>query len=354
MTPLEFTEKLGISLPLIAAPMAGISTPELAAAVCRAGGLGMLAADLQMPEEIEADVKKLRSLTDAPFAVNLRIPPRERGSLDQAEKVDYALSDLRAELGIAPRTDFSKYSEPDFDKQLEAVLDLGVKIVSCSFGGFREAYEEKLHKAGIFILGAATTLREAKVQRAAHADAVILQGAEAGGPRLYFESDAEDSLVGLSVLIPEAARAIRLPLVASGGIGTAAAARAALAAGASAVMVGSAIACAPESAAPELMRRSMGAASDTMTRVSDLFSGRPERVMKSGLIEALSRAGVKSAGYPYQRYLMQGIQQAAAEQGRADLLRMPLGQAGNIFSCRRASDSVRDIAAGLRACMKTD
>lgn len=307
----DFCGRLGIEVPLLSAPMTGITTPELVAAVSNAGGLGILAADLMSPEEIISAAAQTKRLTDRPFGINLRIPPRDRGSLEQAEKVAYALSDLRKELGLEEKVDFSRFSEPEFESQLEAVLETGVPVVSCTFGGFREVYGEKLHQAGVYILGAATTLREAKVQRAADSDAVILQGVEAGGPRLYFESDPEEASVGLSVLLPEAARALKLPLIASGGIGSAFSVKGAMMAGASAVMVGSALACSPEAGAPKLMRDAMIAASDTATCLTDLFSGRLERVMKNGLIEALSRAGVRSAGYPYQRYIMQDMMEAA-------------------------------------------
>lgn len=211
----DFCGRLGIEVPLLSAPMTSITTPELVAAVSNAGGLGILAADLMSPEEIISAAAQTKRLTDRPFGINLRIPPRDRGSLEQAEKVAYALSDLRKELGLEEKVDFSRFSEPEFESQLEAVLETGVPVVSCTFGGFREVYGEKLHQAGVYILGAATTLREAKVQRAADSDAVILQGVEAGGPRLYFESDPEEASVGLSVLLPEAARALKLHLTAA-------------------------------------------------------------------------------------------------------------------------------------------
>ena len=342
-----FCDRFGISKPLVGAPMTGVSSPELAAAVSNAGGLGMLALDLSSPEDIIGDISHVRELTDRPFAVNLRIPPRDRGDARQAERVDYALGDLRKELGLPEKTGWENQSEPDFDEQFDAVMACGVPVVSCSCGGFREKYEERLHKAGVLILGAATTLREAKVQRAAHADAVVLQGVEAGGPRLYFESEPGESVVALGVLLSECRRAIRLPLVAAGGISTGNAAAAALVAGASAVMVGTAIACSPESKAPDLMKRSMVAASDTATCLTDLLSGRLERVMSNGLVEALKRAGVQSAGYPYQRYVMQCIMEAAARAGRGDLLRMPVGQGATVFCCRRAAESLGDIVEGL-------
>ena len=187
----DFCNRFGISMPLVEAPMTGASSPELAAAVSNAGGLGMLALDLLSPQDITKEIARTRELTDKPFAVNLRVPPRDRGDAEQAARVDYALSDLRKELGLPEESGWKECSEPDFDEQFEAVLASGVPFVSCSCGGFREVYEEKLHSRGALILGAATTLREAKVQRAAHADVVVLQGAEAGGPRLYFESEPE-------------------------------------------------------------------------------------------------------------------------------------------------------------------
>ena len=225
-----FKSLTGATLPVMNAPMAGVTTPEMVAAVSNAGGLGVLAADFLEAGEITSAVAAVRAQTDKPFAVNLRIPSvAQRG--DCAPLVA-SLEALRQELGCSETLPL-----PDFEDQFQAVLEADIPVVRVCFGGFREIYADKLKEKGVRVIGAATTLREAKVQRAAGVDAVLVQGSEAGGPRLSFESSEEDA-VGLMSLIGPASRATGLPVVASGGVATGRQMASCLVAGACAVEVG--------------------------------------------------------------------------------------------------------------------
>ena len=239
----RFLEVTSVSIPLMNAPMAEVSGPALTAAVCRAGGLGVLAGDELLPEALSNAIDEVRRLAgaDARFAVNLRVPPAKAPTpegIDCQRRMLAALEDLAADLGLEPNT---IEELPDFDAQFDVLLEKHVPVVSVTFGGLREEYDERLKEAGTVWMGTATTLREAKVLRAAGADLVVVQGIEAGGPRLNFESSDDEAAVGMSVLTTHAARATRLPVIASGGIAEPQQVYGALAAGARAVMVGSAL-----------------------------------------------------------------------------------------------------------------
>ena len=221
----RFAKLLGIEVPFLNAPMEGIATPELVAAVSEAGGLGVIPAAGLAPDEIRAFAARVKELTQKPFAVNLAVPvDAPADAAERFERFGDAVSMLLEELELpagegasyAERYDLEGCTRPDFFEQFDAALEVRPAAVISSFGGFREPEEEKLAELGIVNIGTATTLREAKVLRAAGCGAVIVQGAEAAGPRLSFE-DPEDALVGLMSLVPAAVRATGLPVIAAGG-----------------------------------------------------------------------------------------------------------------------------------------
>ena len=220
----RFAKLLGIEVPFLNAPMEGIATPELVAAVSEAGGLGVIPAAGLAPDEIRAFAARVKELTQKPFAVNLAVPvDAPADAAERFERFGDAVSMLLEELELpagegasyAERYDLEGCTRPDFFEQFDAALEVRPAAVISSFGGFREPEEEKLAELGIVNIGTATTLREAKVLRAAGCGAVIVQGAEAAGPRLSFE-DPEDALVGLMSLVPAAVRATGLPVIAAG------------------------------------------------------------------------------------------------------------------------------------------
>ncbi len=313
-----FKSLTGATLPVMNAPMAGLTTPEMVVAVSSAGGLGVLAADFLEAGEITSAVAAVRAQTDKPFAVNLRIPSvAQRG--DCAPLVA-SLEALRQELGCSETLPL-----PDFEDQFQAVLEADIPVVRVCFGGFREIYADKLKEKGVRVIGAATTLREAKVQRAAGVDAVLVQGSEAGGPRLSFESSEEDA-VGLMSLIGPASRATGLPVVASGGVATGRQMASCLVAGACAVEVGTYLVRTEQSALHGAYRTAMEFACDTDARFTLLISGRLTRALPGALFQALKDAGIKALDYPAQLMAMRPIYRAAARCGRDDLLPLSCGQ----------------------------
>ncbi len=319
----QFKTLFGVETPVFNAPMAGITTPQMVAEVAGAGGLGVLAGDLLSPEELQQEIRQVKALTDKPFAVNLRVPPKNP-SEQGARALHEALTDLMAQLRLP--TEYAPAPLPDFDAQIEVLLAEEVPVVSTSFGGLREIYAEKFEARGVVMMGAATCLREAKVLRSAGCQAIVMQGAEAGGPRLNFEVTDEQSVIGLSALIGPAARATKRLVVASGGIMTGAQMAASLLAGAGAAMVGTLLLRTPESAAHPMHKDILQYMSDTSLELTSVFSGRLTRVVPNGLVQAMKEAGLRPAQYPAHLRVMLPILKAALAQDRDDLIEMGAGQ----------------------------
>lgn len=341
-----FASALGVRLPLMNAPMSDAAGPELAAAVSNAGGLGVLGAGFMSASEIEKSVARVRELTDKPFAVGVRIPAQgSLASLEKARKMAHALEDLAVELGLEERYAWAKM--PDFDEQFETITALNVPVLITSFGGLREIYAEKLETLGTTVLSAATTLREAKVLRAASASGIIVQGVEAGGPRLNFEQPDGASQVGLLSLIGPAARATGLPVVASGGIASGAQWAAAIAAGASGVMLGTAFLRADESAAAQAFKDQLPFTTDAAARFVRTFEGRLSRVVANGLVEALEDAKIVPGDYPEQCEMMRPILLAAQKAGREDLMQLAAGQGAPLAAAGPAAGIVLKLESEL-------
>ncbi len=345
----SLTALLGVKRPILNAPMAQISGPEMAAAVCRAGGLGVLAGDELEPEALGRAVDEVRRLAgdDARFAVNLRVPPAKAPSAEALElqkRMLHALEDLAADLGVKPG---STQPLPDFDAQFDVLVQKRVPIVSVTFGGLREEYDERLKDEGILWMGTAACLREAKVLRSAGADIVAVQGIEAGGPRLNFECSDEEASLGMTVITGHAARATGLPVIASGGIGTADQVFAALAAGASGVMVGSALLRTHESTAPRFFKDLLPLASDISLRATRCMNGRATRVYPTDLVHALEEAGLAFAPYPLQRDAMRPILEAARACGRDDLACLPAGQTAMLAREESVAGALERLTAPL-------
>ena len=214
----RLAEILDIAVPIIQAPMAGgVTTPELVAAVSNVGGLGSLGAALLSPERIAAEIAAIRALTAAPFNVNLFVlsPPRVEGhTLTEALA---RLQPMRDELGL-PTGDVPAQFCESFPAQLEAVLEARPAVVSFTFGIVDPAIVERLHAVGTKVIGTATHVAEARAWESVGADAVCAQGAEAGGHRGTFLGSFEEAMIGTLALVPQVADAVRIPVIAAGGI----------------------------------------------------------------------------------------------------------------------------------------
>jgi nitronate monooxygenase len=333
------TELLGIERPLLQAPMSGYAAPTLAAAVSEAGGLGALGSAILPMDEIHAQAAAVRGATDRPFLLNFFCHEPPRSSAEVLAAAREALSPLYAEfdLGKPPKPELPPLT---FDSDhLEAALEIRPAAVSFHFGLPVPAAVERLREAGIKVLSSATTVREAVRLEELGADAVIAQGAEAGGHRGSFLVDGDVGMVGTVALVPQVVDAVDVPVVAAGGIADGRGLAAVLALGAGAANVGTAFLVCPESAAPAFYREALNEASDDSTTLTRMFSGRPARTLRNRLAELDAPA----LPFPTQTALTAPLAQAAAERGSAELMPIWAGQAAALAQAVPAGELVARI-----------
>lgn len=314
-TPL--TELLSIDYPIVQAPMAGgPTTAELVAAVSNAGALGSLGAAVSSPENIRQDVARIRALTDAPFAVNLFILDDIVPDETVIAAVNARLAPLRKELGIPTPPTPTRFAE-DNAAQFQALIDLAPPVASFTFGILSEAQVRQLQRVGTRVVGTATTVAEALAWEHVGADAVCMQGIEAGGHRGTFLNPHEALDTGVMALVPLAAHAVKIPLIAAGGIMDGRGIKAALTLGASAAQLGTAFLCCPESGASALWKATLQAAGADSTELSRAFTGRSARALTNRFIREF-RDERAIAPYPIQNILTRDIRSAAAAKGIVD------------------------------------
>lgn len=333
--------------PIVQAPLAGgPSTPALAAAVSTAGGLGFLATGYKTPEAVGDDVAAVRALTDAPFGVNVFVAG---GAPAATADIEHYAGELAAEserLGVAlgrPRFD-----DDQFAAKLDLLVEARPAVVSFTFALPPAEAVERLHAAGVAVWITITTPDEARAAAAAGADALVVQGAEAGGHRGSFD-DATPGEIGLLALLQLAAAAAPgLPLVAAGGIANGAGVAAALAAGAAAAQLGSAFMLTPEAGTSAPHRAAL--ATPAPTALTRAFSGRSAR----GIVNRFMRDHEAAAprAYPEVHHLTAPLRAAARERGDADIVNLWAGQAHALAEPRPAGDLVTQLAADARAALR--
>jgi nitronate monooxygenase len=342
-------ERLGIEHPIFLAPMAGgPSRPELAAAVSGAGGLGFLAGGYSTPEAIRDSVKQMRRLTDRPFGLNLFVP--EAGlappSTEEVARASEALAPFRESLGIRPPAGLPPF--PRFEEQLAVAVEERVPVFSFTFGALAAADVRRLKEAGVFVLGTATTPREAGLLQAAGVDAVVAQGSEAGGHRGTFAGPAEAGLIGTMALVPQVVDRVSVPVVAAGGIMDGRGIAAALALGASAVQMGTAFLASHESGAHPRHKEAVLTRSDEdRTALTRAFTGRLARGVRNRFMVEVERRGA-ILPYPHQGALSQDIRQESGRQQRPEFLSLWAGQAAPLATARGAGEMVADLSRQAR------
>ena len=338
----------GTRYSIVGAPMAGgTSTPQLAAAVSKAGGLGSLGAAYLMPAQIAEEIAQVRQMTDLPFAVNLFMVDRGELDRDPGPMVEM-IAGYHRELGLAPPTLPERPAVP-LEEQMAAVVAARVPVFSYTFGVLERRWVEALREAGTKIVGTATTLEEAVVLEGAGVDAVIAQGEEAGGHRGTFARSCEESMVPTLELVRQIKGAVRVPVIASGGIMDGMGIRAAMEAGAEGVQMGTAFIACPESGAPSAFKRAVLTAEGEPTRVTRAFSGRHARGIVNRVMEEVEARAGEILPYPWQNALTRGMRSAAGKMGRAEYLSLWAGRNVRLAREMPAGDLVGVLAreAGL-------
>ncbi|MGN6190033.1 MAG: nitronate monooxygenase [Conexibacter sp.] len=335
-----------LALPIVQAPLAGgPSTPALAAAVSEAGGLGFLAAGYKTADAVADDVAALRAATDAPFGVNVFAPPCREG--DREAVARYAATLVHdAERQNAILGD-ARHDDDAFEAKLALVHEHRPAVVSFTFGCPPAETVAALQRDGIAVWVPVTTPAVARESAATGADALVVQGAEAGGHRGGFD-DVDPAAIGLLALLQLVRAEVELPLIATGGIMTGAAIAAVLAAGAAAAQLGSALMLTPEAGTSAPHRTAL--AQEGETSLTRAFSGRTAR----GIVNRFLRehdADAPSA-YPEVHHLTAPLRKAARERGDADAINLWAGQAHVLAQARPAGELVQALAADARSALR--
>jgi nitronate monooxygenase len=344
-------KKLGLMHPIVQAPLAGGGdTPRLVAAVSEAGGLGFVGAAYLSPQQIADSAQAVRALTSRPFGINLFAPVRVPERVGDARRAAARVAPHYAELGLSAPAPPSTPAD-SFPAQLAAALETSASVFSFTFGLLPADAVEAVKRRGMFLAGTATTVEEAIALEKAGVDAVVAQGSEAGGHRGSFAGDFESSMVGTMALVPQIADAVRVPVIASGGIMDGRGIAAALALGASAVQMGTAFLTTEEAGIPECYKQAILAAREHQTRLTRAFSGRPARGIVNRFMEDVDRDPEAILAFPLQNALTRPLRTAAAKAGRAEFLSLWAGQGLRMARREPAARLVARLAAETDAAV---
>ena len=325
----DFLARLKIDVPIFQAPLAGGGdTPALVAAVGAAGGLGFIGAAYLTPAQILVAAREVRARTQRPFGVNLFAPGSVPDEVDPAVAIA-AVTPYFDEFGL-PAPTISGGGELSFDKQLEATLESGASIFSFTLGRLPSETVARIKEYGLFVLGTASTVEEAIALEAAGVDGIVVQGAEAGGHRCTFAGPHDAGLIGTFALVPQVVDAVRVPVVASGGVMDGRGIVAALALGASAVQMGTAFLTTEEAGVPSAYRDAILGAREDQTRLTRAFSGRPARGIVNRFMREVDEIAVAQPDailpFPKQNALTRPLRAAGARANRDDVLSLWAGQ----------------------------
>ncbi len=347
-TSQRFLDRLGLQHPIIQAPMAGVSTPRMAAAVSNAGGLGSLAIGAGTVAQARQMIEETRALTDRPFNVNVFChAPAVRDARREAAWLAH-LAPLFAELGVPVPVELDEIYQTFLGDEaaFSLLLEQRPAAVSFHFGLPAPQQIAALRQAGICTMATATSLREAMLIEQAGVDAIVAQGVEAGGHRGVFDSQAPDERHSTSVLLRLLAGRTALPLIAAGGIMDGQGIRAALDLGAAAAQLGTAFVLCPESSANAGYRANLQSARAASTRLTSVLSGRLARGMVNRLIEHGEAPGSPPpAAYPVAYDAAKQLNAAASRHGDSEFAAQWAGQGAPLA---REMGAAQLVAALLR------
>jgi len=330
----QVTKLLKIALPIIQAPMAGATTPELIAAVSNSGGLGSLAAGYLTADEMRIAIRQIRKLSNKPFAINLFIPEKHYATNKQVDQARKAVQASCEELNYVIDLIKQPYAPP-FEEQMAVILEEKIPIFSFTFGLPPDNWIEKFKKNHIKLIGTATTLQEAKMLEEHEIDLIVAQGSEAGGHRGTFIGKAEDGLTNISSLIPLLVDQINIPIIAAGGIMNAQNILSLLTLGASAIQMGTIFLTCTESGIHPLYKKALLTSIHDTTTLTRAFSGKLARGITNKFINRMQTHEATILDYPIQNALTTPMRKEARKQSCIDFMSMWAGQAA--YLCKELS-----------------
>lgn len=343
-------ELLGVELPIIQAPMAGAQGSALAIAVSNAGGLGSLPCALLNPEDMRNELTAITKATKKPYNVNFFChdtpsPTAEREAVWRA-----TLSPYLQEFGIDPATISLGPTFPAFGSAaVEVLAEFKPAVVSFHFGLPSADLVAQVRALGSKIISSATTLEEARWLEAHGVDAIIAQGLEAGGHRAIFLSDDLSTQVGTFALLPQVVQAVKVPVIAAGGIADSKGVAASMALGAAGVQIGTAYLLCPEATVNQMYQTALKTADAEHTAVTNVFTGRPARAIVNRIVRELGPMAAATPEFPLAVSAIVSLRTKAEAQGSRDFSALWCGQ--NATGCREipAAQLTRELTSCLQA-----
>jgi len=335
----------GIDVPIIQAPMAGVQGSALAIAVSSAGGLGALPCAMLTPDGIRQELAAIRAQTAKPFNVNFFCHTSSTPDPDRDAIWRTTLGPYYREFGIDVATIKPGAGRAPFNDEAAAILEAArPSVVSFHFGLPADDLMARVRALGARIIASATTLDEARWLESRGVDAIIAQGLEAGGHRGIFLSDDLTTQVGTLALVPQIARAVRVPVIAAGGIADAQGVAAMLTLGATAVQVGTAFLLCPEATTTRVHRDALKSDAARHTALTNVFTGRPARGIVNRIVREVGPISANAPAFPLAPAALAPLRAEAERRGSGDF--SPLWSGQNASGCREipAGQLTRDLA----------
>ena len=345
---------LGIDLPIVLAPMAGAALSDLAIAVAEAGGLGSLPCAMLNAGQVRAEIAKFRQRTARPLNVNFfcHRPPE----VDEDRELAWRkrLAGYYFELGLDPNIPVPSSRRMPFDDAMcDLMAELRPEVVSFHFGLPEKKLLVRVQSTGAKILGCATTVGEARWLEQQGCDAIIAQGYEAGGHRGMFLTQDVSAQVGTMSLVPQVVDAVKVPVIAAGGIADARGIAAAFALGASAVQIGTAFLLCPEATIHPVHRAALKSVKDDQTAVTNVFSGRPARGIVNRLIREVGPLSDVAPAFPLASGAIAPLRSKSEAAGSQDFAQMWAGQSARLGRELPAGELTKRLAAETLAKLDT-
>jgi nitronate monooxygenase len=347
----RFSKLVGIEHPIVQAPMAGgATTAELVAAVSNAGGLGSFAGGYLSPDQIRTGVAEIRARTKKPFNVNLFVLNPPSADPAQVAKTLKLLQPIRDALGLPAASAPAKYSEDPL-AQFDALVEAAPPVASFTFGALMPKQMAALKARGTLVMGTATNVAEARMWEQISADMICTQGSEAGAHRGTFLGDFESAMIGTMALVPQVVDAVKVPVLAAGGIMDGRGIAAALMLGAAGVQMGTAFLLCSESGISAPWKEALRGARGEQTRVTRIYSGKPARGIENEFMRRLTPLASELPPYPIQNALTSPIRQASARANRPEFLSLFAGQ--GVSMCRElpAAELVANLVEETRVAL---
>jgi nitronate monooxygenase len=349
----RYLDLVGIEHPIVQAPMAGANGRAMAVAVADAGGLGSLPCGMLTPEQTGTELGVVRQQTGRPVNANFfcHRAPTPDAARERAWR--RRLAPYYAEIGLDPEAAGGGATRAPFDAAYcERVLAAPPRVVSFHYGLPEPALVERLKAAGCVIQSSATTVAEARWLEDHGADAIVAQGFEAGGHRGTFLGGDIAAQVGTLALVPQVVDAVRVPVIAAGGIADARGVAACLLLGASAVQLGTAYLFCPEAIISPGYRRALADAMDDGTVLTNVLSGRPARGLVNRIVREVGPLAPDAPEFPLAAAAVQPLRAAAEARGSADFTPLWAGQAARLGREMGAAELTRTLAAEAAALLR--